>query len=69
VAEDNPHGVLLCRQQQQFSINVWAGIVGDYLVDLHVLSHRLTDKHSRDFLLNDFADLLEDALLAVRECM
>jgi hypothetical protein len=28
-AEDNPYGVLQTRYQQQFSINVWAGALGD----------------------------------------
>jgi hypothetical protein len=36
-AEDNPHGVNYSRHQQQFRINVWAGIVGDCLVGSHVL--------------------------------
>jgi hypothetical protein len=29
-AEEDPHGVIHYRHQQQFSINVWAGIVGDW---------------------------------------
>jgi hypothetical protein len=28
-AEENPHAVVYSRHQQQFSINVWAGIIGD----------------------------------------
>jgi hypothetical protein len=28
-AEENPHGVTHSMHQQKFSINVWAGIVGD----------------------------------------
>jgi hypothetical protein len=47
-AEDNPHS----RHQQQIRINVWAGIVGDYLVGLHVLPHHFTGNHYRDFLLD-----------------
>jgi hypothetical protein len=35
-AEKNPHGVIHSSDQQQFSINVWAGIVGDWLVGPHV---------------------------------
>jgi hypothetical protein len=31
-AEENPHGVIHSRHQQLFSVNVWAGIVFDYLV-------------------------------------
>jgi hypothetical protein len=28
--EENPHGVIHSRHQQQFSINVWAAIIGDW---------------------------------------
>jgi hypothetical protein len=31
-ADDNPHGVLQSRPQQQFSINVWVGIFGNCLI-------------------------------------
>jgi hypothetical protein len=51
---------IICRQQQQFNINVWAGTVGDYLVGLHVLPHQLPGNYSRDFLLNDLPQLLVD---------
>jgi hypothetical protein len=43
-AEDN-HGVIHSRDQQQFSINVWAGIVVGSLVGPHVLPHHLTGNH------------------------
>jgi hypothetical protein len=49
--EGNLHGIIYSRHQQQFSINVWAGITGDCFVGLLVLSHRLTDNGSRDFYL------------------
>jgi hypothetical protein len=41
-AEENPHAAIHSRHQQQFSINVWAGIVGDCLVGPHVVPHRHT---------------------------
>jgi hypothetical protein len=41
-AEENLHPVVQSRHQQQFSIHVWAGIIGDVLVGPHVLPHRLT---------------------------
>jgi hypothetical protein len=44
---------------------VWAGINDDCSVGLHVLPHWLTDKHYRDFLLHDLAELLEYVPLAV----
>jgi hypothetical protein len=60
---------ILRRHQQQFSINVWAGIVGDYLVGPRVLPHRLTGNHYRHFLLHDLPKLLEHVPLAVRARM
>jgi hypothetical protein len=39
--EENPNGVIYSRHQQQFGINVWAGIVGDCFVGLHVLPCQL----------------------------
>jgi hypothetical protein len=36
-AKENPHAVVQSRHQQQISINVWAGIIGDVLVGPHVL--------------------------------
>jgi hypothetical protein len=37
VGSENPHGVIPSKHQQQFSINVSAGIVGHCLVGPHVL--------------------------------
>jgi hypothetical protein len=67
-AEENPHDVIHYRHQQRFSINVWAGIFGDCLVVPHVLSHRFTGNHYRDFLLHDQPKLLENVPLAEHEC-
>jgi hypothetical protein len=57
--EENPHVVIHSRHQQQFSINVWACIVGDCLIGPHVLPCRLTGNHYRDFLLHNLPKLLE----------
>jgi hypothetical protein len=43
--------------------------VGDGLVGPHVLPHRLTGNHYRDFHLHDLPKLLEDVPLAVRARM
>jgi hypothetical protein len=67
--EDNPIGVLQSRNQQQFSINVLAGIVGDCLVGPHILPRRLTGDHCRDLLFSFLPDLPEDVPLADRERM
>jgi hypothetical protein len=64
-AEENPHAVVQSRHQQQFSINVWAGIIGDVLVGPHVLPQRLTGNSYRHFLENDLRTLSEDLPLAI----
>jgi hypothetical protein len=48
--EENPHGVFQSRPQTQFSITVWARIVGDCLAGPHVLPHRPTGNNYRDIL-------------------
>jgi hypothetical protein len=48
---------------------VWTASFGDYLVDLHVLPHRLTGNRYQDFLLHDLPKLLEGVPLAVRARM
>jgi hypothetical protein len=68
-AEENPRAVVQSRHQQQFSINVWAGIIGDVLVGPHVLPQRLTGNSYQNFLENDLLTLLEDLPLAIRACM
>jgi hypothetical protein len=57
---------ILCTHQQQFSVNVGAGMVGDCLIGPHVLPHRLTGHHDRYVLLHDLPELLEAVPLAVR---
>jgi hypothetical protein len=67
--DENRHGVIHSRHQQQFSINVWVRIAGDRLLDPHVLPHQLTGNHWRHFLLYNLPKLLEDVPLAVRARM
>jgi hypothetical protein len=64
-AEENPHTVVQSRHQQQLSINVWAGIIGDVLVYPHVLSQRLRGNSYRHLLENDLPTLI-DLPLAIR---
>jgi transposase len=64
--EENPRGIIHFRYQQQFSINVLAGIFRDCLIGPHVLPHRLTGNHYRYFLLHDLPKLLRYVPVAVR---
>jgi hypothetical protein len=67
--DENPYAVVQSRHQQQFSINVWAGIIGDVLIGFHVFPQRLTGNSYRHFLENGLPTLLEDLPLAIRAHM
>lgn len=67
--DQNPHGTIQARHQHQFTINVWAGIVGDCLVCSYALPACLTEDVYRDFILNTLPALLEDVPLIIQRCM
>lgn len=68
-AEENPHAITEAHHQEQFSVNVWAGIVGDFLIGPFFLPGRLDGLSYRHFLENDLPILLEDVPLLFREEM
>jgi hypothetical protein len=55
------------RHQYQFSINVWAGIVGDHLLGPHVEPARLTGNDYQQFLREELPVMLGDVPLTVRQ--
>lgn len=58
------------RYQQQFSLNVWAGIISDHLIGPYFLPARLNGEAYCDFLENQLPGLLEaPVLLPVRQRM
>jgi formate/nitrite transporter FocA (FNT family) len=46
----NPHAIQEARHQTTFSVNVWAGIFGDWLICLSRLPERLTGPTYQEFL-------------------
>lgn len=68
-ADENPHEVLEDRFQHQFSLNVWLGIVGEYLIGPVFLPARLTGEVYRNFLEETLPDFLDDVPLATRIAM
>jgi hypothetical protein len=58
----NPHAIREARHQTTFSINVWAGIVGDRLIVLVRLPEWLTGSTYREFLERLTRDILPDVL-------
>lgn len=39
-SDENPHAIIESRHQERFSINVWAGIIGDRLIGPFILPNR-----------------------------
>lgn len=67
--DENPHAIHEGRFQERFSVNVWAGMVGNYLVGPYVLPPRLTGDAYLNFLRTDFENFLDDVPLATRRNM
>lgn len=68
-SEDNPHAIALRRDQHQFAINVWAGIVGEQIVGPYLLPPRLNGHSYAQFLQHVLPELLEDVPLNIRAGM
>lgn len=68
-AEENPHITRNARFQQEFSLNVWAGICSNRLIGPYILPARLAGATFLDFLENVLPDLLEDLPLGLRRNM
>lgn len=63
-AEENPHQCHIRGYQQKFSINVWAGILGNCLLGPYILPARLNADNYLIFLQEVLPELLEDVPLA-----
>jgi hypothetical protein len=69
-AYDNPHAVKVMSHQVRFSLNVWAGIVDNYLIGPVFLPRPLNGASYLQFLQNEFQNLLADTVpLLVRQRM
>lgn len=68
-AFDNPHGIVESRHQQRFSVNVWGGIIGDYLLGPVFLPPRLDGRAYHRFLAHQLPALLDDVPVATRQRM
>ncbi|PSN57852.1 hypothetical protein C0J52_05656 [Blattella germanica] len=68
-ADTNPNATVETHHQQRFSINIWAGIVGDSLLGPYVLPNRLNGRDYTRFLRNQLPCYLEDMSLASRQLM
>ncbi|KAJ8950562.1 hypothetical protein NQ318_015695 [Aromia moschata] len=63
--DENPHAYRNFRDQRNFSVNVWCGIVGDVLIGPHILPDRLTGNGYLNFLQHVLPNLLEEVPLGI----
>ncbi|KAJ4426740.1 hypothetical protein ANN_26539 [Periplaneta americana] len=66
-AYENPLVTVPSHHQVRFSLNMWAGIIGDRLVGPYVLVNRLTGQAYTNFLENTIPHVLEDTPLINRQ--
>lgn len=57
-SDENPRVVRRTNFQHRFSVNLWAGIIGDQIIGPIVLPNRLNAEEYFNFLQNDLIDLL-----------
>lgn len=65
-AQENPNEVTFRGFQHRFSINVWAGILGDNVVGPYIFPQRLTAATYLVFLIDVLPELLENIPLEQR---
>lgn len=68
-ADENPHAIVETHHQINFKVNVWAGIVNDFLLGPVFLPPRINANNFLFFLQNTFVDILDELPLAVRQNM
>lgn len=66
---ENPHEVIQSGNQRRFSLNVWAGIVGNSLLGPVFLPPRLNGHLYHRFLVYTLRNLLDDVPVNIRQNM
>lgn len=59
-SEDNPHATREMSFQTRFSVNVWAGVIGNQFLGPHIFQGNLNGATYLHFLQNDLPRILED---------
>lgn len=68
-ATENPHLVHVNHFQQRWSLNVWGGIVGNYVIGPHFFEGRVNGDAFYNFLNEDFPLLIQCIPEEIREQM
>lgn len=66
-ATENPRAMRESSFQHRFTINVWAGVVGDIFLGPHVIEESLTGGKYLDFLQHNLPQLLDQLTQQQRE--
>ncbi|XP_011861119.1 PREDICTED: uncharacterized protein LOC105558173 [Vollenhovia emeryi] len=65
-ATENPHWMRQANSQVRWSVNVWAGILGDHIIGPHFIDGRVDGEGYRNFLRDKLVDLLDEVPLESR---
>lgn len=65
----NPQASVPGKPKQRFSINVWAGIIGDYLLGSYLLPEHLNGTRYHVFLQHILQELLQSGLATMQQSM
>ncbi|GBM71854.1 hypothetical protein AVEN_229352-1 [Araneus ventricosus] len=65
----NPYDTRPHAYQKRFSVNVWAGIVGDHLIDPYLLPFQLEGRTYLTFLQQVLSELLQPVAANIQSCM
>ncbi|XP_066251951.1 histone-lysine N-methyltransferase SETMAR-like [Euwallacea similis] len=66
---ENPRIVRSVNTQRQWTVNVWGGIIGDFIIGPHFFNGHLNGVKYLRFLQNDLPQLLQNIPLVLRENM
>lgn len=64
-SDQNPHAFRTLDHQYRWSVNVWGGILGQYVIGPYFFEGHLNGQEFNRFLAEDLFDLLEDVPLVV----
>lgn len=65
-AINNPHAIRPRNFQVEFGVNVWMGVVGDFVLGPIILPNRLNGQSFLQFLNNELLDAMDDIPLHLR---
>lgn len=67
--DSNPHQFRIINNQHRWSVNVWGGVMGRYVIGPYFFDGNSSGITFLDFLENEFPLLLEDIPLEIRRIM